>query len=314
MRDRGWPAWVLTIMLTAFYVAIYFSDVLDPVARLMWSKANKWTLYGVLYTVAVLVGGGVFILKNRRSPYQVRRTLVIMGVQTVFAFLLPLWMPLFGAKSYYFSYLWPLKIDYFYPSNIFSYPLPFALYSFLGSLVLAPLLAFFLGKRWYCSWVCGCGGLANTAGDPFRHLSNKRRWAWRLETVTINGVLLLALITTALVLINWGMGKDYPIFSAFAFSMQKFYGFAIGAMFSGLIGVSLYPLLGTRVWCRFGCPMAAMLGLVQKFGRFQISTQADLCMACGNCSTYCEMGIDVRSYAMKGEPVKRAACVGRFDP
>jgi hypothetical protein len=27
----------------------------------------------------------------------------------------------------------------------------------------------FLWKRWYCSWVCGCGGLAETAGDSFRH-------------------------------------------------------------------------------------------------------------------------------------------------
>jgi polyferredoxin len=26
-------------------------------------------------------------------------------------------------------------------------------------------------KRWYCSWVCGCGGLAETAGDSYRHLS-----------------------------------------------------------------------------------------------------------------------------------------------
>ena len=33
-------------------------------------------------------------------------------------------------------------------------------------------------------------------------------------------------------------------------------------------------------------------------------------IACGNCSTYCEMGIDVRAYAMANEHVKRAACVG----
>jgi Pyruvate/2-oxoacid:ferredoxin oxidoreductase delta subunit len=35
-----------------------------------------------------------------------------------------------------------------------------------------------------------------------------------------------------------------------------------------------------------------------------------MCIACGNCSTYCEMGIDVRAYAMANEHVKRAACVG----
>jgi MinD superfamily P-loop ATPase len=36
----------------------------------------------------------------------------------------------------------------------------------------------------------------------------------------------------------------------------------------------------------------------------------DMCISCGNCSTYCEMGIDVRAYAMANLDVKRAACVG----
>ena len=69
-------------------------------------------------------------------------------------------------------------------------------------------------------------------------------------------------------------------------------------MFAGVLGVGLYPLMGTRVWCRFGCPMAALLGLVQKLGRFRITVKKDMCISCGNCSTYCEMGIDVRQYAM----------------
>ena len=72
-------------------------------------------------------------------------------------------------------------------------------------------------------------------------------------------------------------------------------------MFSGVVGVGLYPLMGTRVWCRFGCPMAAMLGLVQKFGRFRITVKKDMCISCGNCSTYCEMGIDVRA-VRDGQP------------
>ena len=310
MRDRGWPAYLLAALLVAFYVDIYWFEHLTPVAQALWAKASKWTLYGLLYTVAVVLGGALFIIRNRRSRYQVVRTAVIMAVQASLGFLIPIWMQLFMGKDYYFSYLWPLKIEYFYPATIFSYPLPFALYSFLGSLVLMPLLAFFIGKRWYCSWVCGCGGLANTFGDPWRHLSSKTRWTWRLEMVTIHAVLLLALVTTAVVIINWGTKGAYPGFSAVAFKVQKFYGFAIGALFSGIAGVALYPLLGTRVWCRFGCPMAAMLGLIQRFGRYQITCQQHLCIACGNCSKYCEMGIDVRSYAMRGEAFKRASCVG----
>ena len=93
--------------------------------------------------------------------------------------------------------------------------------------------------------------------------------------------------------------------------MKQWYGFYIGAVFAGVIGVGFYPLLGSRVWCRFGCPQAAILGLWQRlFSRFRITTNGDQCMSCGNCSTFCEMGIDVRSYAQKGQNVVRASCVG----
>jgi ferredoxin-type protein NapH len=82
-------------------------------------------------------------------------------------------------------------------------------------------------------------------------------------------------------------------------------------MFAGVIGVGFYPLMGSRVWCRFGCPMAAVLGIIQKyFSRFRITVNGGQCISCGNCSTYCEMGIDVKSYAQRGQNVIRASCVG----
>lgn len=57
--------------------------------------------------------------------------------------------------------------------------------------------------------------------------------------------------------------------------------------------------------------MAAVLGILQKYAsRFRIETNQGQCISCGNCSTYCEMGIDVRSYAQEGKDIKRASCVG----
>ena len=61
----------------------------------------------------------------------------------------------------------------------------------------------------------------------------------------------------------------------------------------------------------FGCPQAAILGIFQKKkSKFRITTNGGQCISCGNCSTYCEMGIDVRSYAQKGQDIVRASCVG----
>ena len=52
------------------------------------------------------------------------------------------------------------------------------------------------------------------------------------------------------------------------------------------------------------------MGIIQKYVRFRITVKDDMCISCGNCSTYCEMGIDVRAYAQKNQSFKRASCVG----
>ena len=78
------------------------------------------------------------------------------------------------------------------------------------------------------------------------------------------------------------------------------YSFLIGAWFSGVIGTGFYPIFGNRVWCRFGCPLAAYMGIIQRFkSRFRITTNGGQCISCGNCSTYCEQGIDVRAMHKK---------------
>jgi polyferredoxin len=82
-------------------------------------------------------------------------------------------------------------------------------------------------------------------------------------------------------------------------------------VFAGVIGVGFYPIMGSRVWCRFGCPLAAILGMQQRFfSRFRITTNGGQCISCGNCSTYCEMGIDVKWYAQRGQNIVRSSCVG----
>jgi ferredoxin-type protein NapH len=309
VSNRSPLAWSLSAVLFAFYLLLYFTEALTPVA-VAAGLGDKWTLYGLLYTVAMVAGGAYFLRRHGNSRYERIRTITVVAVQVVLAFALPIVMKVFGHREYYFSYFWPLKIEYLYPSVILAHPFLIVAWSFVGSLVVFPVATWFLGKRFYCSWICGCGGLANTAGEPFRHLSDKSEGAWKVEKVSIYLVLAVALAATVVVWVNWAVGMRHPGFSAFAFGVQRWYGFAIGAMFAGVLGVGLYPLMGTRVWCRFGCPMAALLGIIQRFGRFRITVKKDMCISCGNCSTYCEMGIDVRQYAMANEDVRRAACVG----
>ena len=286
------------------------SDGWDPI----W---NKWTLYGSLYTIAITVGGVVAARKYKHNTYQVVRMVAIICVQVLFAFSLPMIMAsaeqtssIHYSGGYYFSYFWPLKVEYMWPDKLAGMPLYLMLYSMIGSLLFVPIMGVFFGKRWYCAWVCGCGGLANTYGDGWRHLSNKSQAAWNFEKFSIHSVLVLAIATTGILGISSLAGDQFPELGKFAKILKFFYGLIVVALLSGAIGTALYPLGGTRVWCRFFCPLAAILGLVQKFGRYRITVKKNMCISCGLCSKYCEMGIDVRAYAQKNQSFVRASCVG----
>ena len=309
IKSRGLGAWLLAAGMIGFYIDLYWTSHLDPVAHAL-GMPSKWTLYGALYSVLMVGGGIAYLKKHGNSRYNQARIAVNLFVQIVLAFLLPLVMPLFSQPEFYPSYFWPLKYDLLFPSTLSSLPLYLAIYAVVGSLLFAPIAAVLWGKRWYCSWICGCGGLANTFGDPWRHLTSKSTQAWRFEKGSIYLVLVLAIAMTAVVGLGHLMGDSHPAFRAFSDSTRSWYGFFVGSILAGVVGTGLYPLLGPRVWCRNFCPMAALLGLSQKLGRFRIRVKQDMCISCGNCSAYCEMGIDVRAYAQNNEDFTRASCVG----
>ncbi|MBF2708072.1 4Fe-4S binding protein [Flavobacterium soyangense] len=399
LSSKGMLGWITGILLTSFYVTIYWFPkylglgengqantgivaFFDPLSLLLNGKAaTQWFVYGSLYTIAILGLGYKFILKYRHNKYQLVRTTSVMFFQLGFAFLIPEILEKLNPEKAYFAKdlknMWPLNYYFFSDwhltnllngGNLGLFMLMFGLAMIF---IISPILTYRYGKRWYCSWVCGCGGLAETAGDSFRQLSSKKQSTWKIERWLIHSVLVFSFVMTIAVIFtflsnNPGMSiitKDQftigivvflIIFTSFLFAfkrndldtdarytmvslvaiivisilmnyfsgnnnilfidsnkLREWYGFAIGSAFSGVIGVGFYPLLGNRVWCRFGCPMAAILGLQQRlFSKFRITTNGGQCISCGNCSTYCEMGIDVRSYAQKGENIVRSSCVG----
>jgi polyferredoxin len=500
ITSRGLWGWILGIAMTGFYVVLYFypqylglvSDgdntgviaLFDPLSKLLsGNPASQWFLYGTLYTLAIFAFGIKFIWKYRNNTYEVVRTISVMFFQTAFAFIIPEILVRLNQPYYDFKNIWPLNYELFAGYKIDEFlsagnvGLIMLIFGLLSIFVITPILTYKYGKRWYCSWVCGCGGLAETAGDPFRHLSDKSQTAWKIERWVIHSVVVFVTVMTVAVVFSYLQGnesssisewsnldnkvvfmseegdkpigdkilaaqqanakgvvfinkssstptiqssvpltidyivvneaeqeealkkakngenvvlqnalvqspdfevaanQDVKVYDDFliskeffiwfivilltlvfgwamlfkreelakdaqygaigyfvvvislllityfsspgklflfdAYQLRKAYGFLIGAIFSGVIGVGFYPIFGSRVWCRFGCPMAAILGLQQRLlSKFRITTNGGQCISCGNCSTYCEMGIDVRAYAQKGENIVRSSCVG----
>jgi polyferredoxin len=325
LSSRGVWGWLAAIVITAFYTVLYFcpatwlvglTDMFEPLSQgIRGRPADKWFVYGSMYTFSVLALGVKFIYKYRHNRYQILRTISVMFFQTGFSFLIPAFLQIMSEPEYYFTYFWPLK-DYYgspgavqYYSHASSISVFFIGFSALMTFVGTPVLTYFFGKRWYCSWVCGCGGLAETAGDSFRHLSDKSLKAWKVERWMIHSVLVAVTLMTGLLWVN--SYQQGAVLGAFSQGYSTAYGYIIGMAFSGVVGVGFYPIMGSRVWCRFGCPQAAILGIFQKKkSKFRITTNGGQCISCGNCSTYCEMGIDVRHYAQRGQDIVRSSCVG----
>jgi len=400
ITSRGLQGWMLGLVLTSFYIVLYFYPNLlglglngqgntglihlfDALSlNLNGHNATQWFVYGTLYTLAILLFGYKFMLKYQKNRYQQLRTLSVMFFQLGFAFLIPELMSKLNSESSQLPYydlknIWPLNYAQFEQGRVdgflngSSLGMLLLAFSILSVFVISPILTYKYGKRWYCSWVCGCGGLAETAGDSFRHLSSKTLKSWKVERWLIHVVLVFVILMTVAVISTYletdalqywltrdaflvligalltavfsltmifkrkelaqdaqyaAIGFFVLILSLLGFhffsigselffidaeTLRSSYGFFIGSIFSGVIGVGMYPILGSRVWCRFGCPMAAVLGFQQRlFSKFRITTNGGQCISCGNCSTFCEMGIDVRAYAQKGENIVRSSCVG----
>ena len=324
ISSKGIVGVIVGIGLIAFYCILYWypyllADLIKLVDPLSYSisgyGADDGFLYGTIYSFAVLLLGIKMFLKYRQSTYQKIRTISVTFFQLSFAFIIPEILRALKKPPIDLKNIWPLDYSFFWNNNISELisngKLGFFMlvWGIVLLIIIVPLFTYFFGKRWYCSWVCGCGGLAETAGDPFRQLSSKKLIAWKIERIMIYSVLVVITLFTAITLINYF--SHGSLLGTATETVQTWYGFLIGSVFAGVIGTGLYPILGNRVWCRFGCPLSAIFGIIQRYkSRFRITTNGGQCISCGNCSTYCEMGIDVRSYAQKGQNIVRASCVG----
>ncbi len=325
MKNTGWLGVLTGTWLIVFYVVLYFFpaymtnwvSMMDPISKTInGNSAGRFFLYGFIYTICILVMGLRMLIHYRHSRYQILRTGSVMFFQTAFAFLIPEILIRLNKPYFDFKNIWPLDYSFFFDSRINELISHGTLGIFMLGwgialvIIAVPVFVYFFGKRWYCSWVCGCGGLAETLGDPYRQLSNKSTNAWRVERWMIHGVLVFAVTMTAGVIYTYWSGSSWVFFFD-SYQLREVYGVFIGAGFAGVVGTGFYPLMGNRVWCRFGCPLAAYLGIIQRFkSRFRITTNGGQCISCGNCSTYCEMGIDVRWYAQRGQNIVRSSCVG----
>jgi len=289
-----WAAAVVVIALVALFAVRRFADVfgyqLSPRTD-RWSGLAIWWIY---WGSVVLFG--LVVIARWRNTYFRWRTLSVIASQTLFGILLagPL-APSLRVPDFarHIHLTWPLHMSVITPYAQ-RHDLPAFVYGVIISLIAWPILAHFIGMR-YCSWFCFCGNLAETAGDLYRVRGPKGPARQSLDNVGYVVFGLAALVTV----LAW-LHFDRPF---------QWYDFLVAFFVADVVGIITYPFLGSRVWCRFFCPLRAMLGWHSRRGRFAIYTSHHRCIECGTCNRYCEMGIDVRMRAREGIPLRDTECV-----
>jgi NosR/NirI family transcriptional regulator, nitrous oxide reductase regulator len=284
---------------------------LSDMRQTLWFQQGY--LYSLMYTLVMIVFGAEALLRwthiAKDPRLQRMRYASLIGFQIVF-FLVANVVAVQGMsiqhawRAWGLYQPWPL---FFHTFNWWNDSDPIALKvlfiggGLVGTLVIIPLLSRRHGKR-FCSWVCGCGGLAETLGDRWRHLAPKgpQSRAWEFQSLV---VLLMVAVVTAISVGAYQTRADNPWAQA--------YSYIVDFWLVAVLPIAAYPFFGGKIWCRYWCPLAAYNQLLSSwFGRLQIVSN-DKCIRCGQCSKYCQVGVDVMSFAKEGKSFdnRNSSCI-----
>ncbi|GAB4141517.1 MAG: NAD(P)-binding domain-containing protein [Planctomycetota bacterium] len=312
-----------------------FSDPATIAGTLKASIGEPGFYYSLAYCIAVVLFG-IRRMKRRRTPYVRAQTWTLIAVQVVPLFLLPyIVLPWLGNLGFFDDGVPRAFADWFFPVSgdsreywrsfgfVLAWPLFFwnvfteqplwgwLALSFLQTFVLIPWLVHRFGKGAYCGWICSCGALAETMGDAHRQKMPHGPAANRLNAV---GQVFLALALLLLVLrsLSWAFPGSF-LNDSFELLLHGVpflnYVWFVDLLWAGILGVGLYWHFSGRVWCRFACPLAALMHIYARFSRFRIFAEKKKCISCNVCTSVCHMGIDVMGFANKGRPMEDPECV-----
>jgi thioredoxin reductase/ferredoxin len=313
-------------------LAASLRDPATLLGTLRISASGPSFYYTLAYSLTVLVFG-IRRIRRRRTPYVTIQTLVLVSIQWLPLFLLPeIVLPWLGhngvfdagalrwvadqlfpavsyghGREYWRAYglvlAWPLFIyNWFTAQPLWGW----LVLGFVQTFLLVPALVHRWGKGAYCGWICSCGALAETLGDTQRQkMPHGPRWN-RLNLLG-QGILAAAFLLMLLRVAGWIWPRSI-LARAFTPGFEG-YAWFVDLFLAGILGYGLYFWFSGRVWCRFACPLAALMHVYARFSRFRILADKKKCISCNVCTSVCHQGIDVMNFANKGLPMEDPECV-----
>jgi len=171
---------------------------------------------------------------------------------------------------------------------------PSAIILLLGTVVLA--LVF---RRAFCGWICPLGAMQ----ELFATLGRRLHWRRPTHDNKIDGrlrwvkYLLLFLIlfftyrTGELIFSPYDPWASYAHLTAGWGEISE--EFLVGTII--LVAALLGSMFIDRLFCRYLCPLGALLGVISKVGAARVVRNEETCRHCQRCDQVCPMDIKVES-------------------
>lgn len=315
-----------------------FAEPANLLGTLNNSLGSPGFYYSLVYCVLMLIFG-IRRIKRRKTPYVKVQTWTLIAVQWIPLFILPyILLPWMGNNGWFDSGALGWLADELFPKvtwdpngrayyHAFGFILAWPLFvwnvftaqpmwlwlviSFIQTFVIIPLMIWRWGKGAYCGWICSCGGMAETLGDAHRQ-KMPHGPVWNRLNMIGQVFLAVCLLLLATRVLSWVFpGSVFAsVYNAVLKGIPVFnYVWFIDLLFAGIIGFGFYFHMSGRVWCRFACPLAALMHIYARFSQFRILSEKKKCISCNVCTSVCHQGIDVMNFANKGLPMEDPECV-----
>lgn len=159
--------------------------------------------------------------------------------------------------------------------------------------MLIPLLAAMILGRVFCSWVCPISFLAEMLHDVRQHITGEKQLrdrlllAKRVLWFALIGELVVSLVLGAPVFVFLSppglIGREFM--SAFYFHRLAWEGVVV-------LVILCLELVTRRFYCRYFCPLGALLALMGKKRQLIVTLQEQQCTNCGRCRRVCPQGLE----------------------
>lgn len=213
------------------------------------------------------------------------------------------------------------------PLNLFSRLNPLqALASMIGARalitrywpVLLTVAATLLVGRVWCGWFCPLGAILELFGRTGRHF----RWQRlrELKYVILFTVLVMAAFGSLafiyfepITILIRGLTSFFkPVVEYVQLEDKEAFvvpGVSWWLLAAPLVIVLLLNLFERRLWCRYLCPLGALVGLGSKFSWVKRRVNQVSCVQCGDCAALCTMGAISSEHGFTSDPAECIMCM-----